>query len=183
MPDLPRLLFAIGLLGGYTWAAWLRFDRDARGMSVAVVLASLAVMGGGAWVRAAQLRADRRARRGRSLRDASSGSPQDDPVEALVAWDRAQQAAGTEQTVRRGPIAHGLGLVPVAYLWVGTLGLLLAPERLLPFVSSDIPRFVSAAASAAAVALALALSLGLYGWMRARSRYRRGAGPTLEGLP
>lgn len=151
MPDLPRLLFAIGLLGGYTWAAWLRFDRGARG----------------------RITPDQ----------ATPGRPQDDPVEALVAWDRAQQAAGTEQTVRRGPIAHGLGLVPVAYLWVGTLGLLLAPERLLPFVSSDIPRFVSAAASAAAVALALALSLGLYGWMRARSRYRRGAGPTLEGLP
>jgi hypothetical protein len=181
--SLPRILFALGLLVGYTWAAWLRFDRDARGMSVAVVLASLAVMGCGAWVRAGQLRADRRALGRSGPRDASSGAGQDDSVEALVAWDRAQQAAGTEQVVRRGPMAHGLGLVPVAYFWVGTVGLLLAPERILPFVSSAVPRFVIAAASAAAVSLVLALALGLYGWMRARSRSRRGAVPTLGGLP
>jgi len=170
-----RTLIALGLLGGYSLSAWLRFDRDARSSAIAVLGGSLALMGYGAWVQAGLLRAARRAnaRSARAERDrgvTAGESSESEQLGALVEWNESMQEAGLAEAIREGPLVKAMGLLPVLYFWVCTPLLLLVPASAIPEVSMPVPRFVVALASAAAAALALALLLGFFGWTRAKAR-------------
>ena len=172
-----RTLAALGLLGGYSLSAWLRFDRDARWSALAVLLGSLALMGYGAWVQAGLLRAARRAsaRGARAERDrgvTADESSESERIRALVEWNEAMQEAGLAEAIREGPLAKAIGLFPVLYFLVCTPLLLFVPASAIPEVSLPVPRFVVALASAATVALALALLLGFFGWTRAKARVK-----------
>lgn len=174
MIDAPRTLVAVGLLGGYSLAAWLRYDRDAHLTAVAVLIGSLGLMAYGAWVRARLLRAARRA----SVRTASDPSvptrvlSEADRIRELVEWNETQQSVGLESTIREGPLVNGIRRLPVLYFWVCTLFVLFVPARLLPPSPLPVPRFIVALALAAASALVLALLLGFFGWRSAKKRAR-----------
>ena len=175
-------LQALGLLGGYSLSAWLRFDRDARSSAIAVLLGSLALMGYGAWVQAGVLRAARRASarsaRAEQDRGATAGeSPESERIRTLAEWNASMQSAGLQEAIREGPLLKAVGLFPVIYFWVCTPLLLFVPASAIPDVSLPVPRFVVALASAASASLALALLLGFFGWTRAKARVKARAKP------
>lgn len=117
---------------GISLAAWLRFDRGAYLWSVGAVLASLALFWAAAWIATEDLRRARDVARREARRGGLRAPALEFEWQEFAQRVRSHAAAELADTVRRGPLRNGVSVFPASYFWLGTLGLLFAPDTVVP---------------------------------------------------